>query len=101
MLSNSLDYEIIKKIFKNDITKYNIDKDNIIQSILKIKFLPNTLLKEILVYDIDFSIKYNDKNIVEYYYEYLTNSNSVSLSNSIDNFILIFNKTSNINNGYL
>ena len=101
MVSNNLDYEIIKKIFKNDITKYNIDKENIIQSLLKIKYLPNTLLKEICVYDIDFSIKYNDKNVVEYYYEYLTNSNPISLSNSIDNFILIFNKTSNINNGFL
>ena len=69
MLSNSLDYEIIKKIFKNDITKYNIDKEHIIQSILKIKYLPNILLKEICVYDIDFSIKYNDKNIIEYYNE--------------------------------
>ena len=54
MVSNNLDYEIIKKIFKNDITKYNIDKEHIIQSILKIKYLPNVLLKEICVYDIDF-----------------------------------------------
>ena len=51
MVSNTLDYEIIKKIFKNDITKYNIDKEHIIQSILKIKYLPNILLKEICVYD--------------------------------------------------
>ena len=101
MVSNTLDYEIIKKIFKNDITKYNIDKEHIIQSILKIKYLPNILLKEICVYDVDFSIKYNDKNILDYYYEYLLNSNPVSLSNSIDNFILVFNKTSNINHGFL
>lgn len=101
MVLNTLDYEIIKKIFKNDITKYNIDKEHVIQSILKIKYLPNILLKEICVYDVDFSIKYNDKNIIDYYYEYLINSNPVSLSNSIDNFILIFNKTSNINNGFL
>jgi len=101
MVSNTLDYEIIKKIFKNDITKYNIDKEHIIQSILKIKYLPNILLKEICAYDVDFSIKYNYKNIIDYYYEYLLNSNPVSLSNSIDNFILVFNKTSNINHGFL
>jgi serine/threonine protein kinase len=101
MISNKLNYDHIQNIIKNDINKYKIDKDNIIYSVLKINYLPNSILSEIFKYDIDFYIKYNDKNIIDFYYDYLMKSNPVNMGNNIDNFILIFNKTPNISNIFL
>ena len=85
------------------IKKYGINPENIIYSVIKLKHFPNSLLKEVFAdgENIDYEKKYENKYIIEWYYDHLLKSNAVSMSNSIDNLVLILNKTSNINHIFL
>jgi len=97
----TLDDRIDNKIDNKIIKKYGLNPDNLLYSVLKTKNFPHTLLKEVLNDQTDYTKKYDNKYIIEWYYDYLVKSNAISMPNSIDNLMYVINKTGHINYVFL